>query len=666
MQQGAMLPASATARGLGRFLPAAIFIVTYAAFFPALYGDFVSWDDWANVRDNPHFRGLGPEQLRWMFTTSHMGHYQPLSWVSLAVDWYVYGLERPWGYHLTNNLLHAASAAVFYLIAVRLLRLATRRPEAETSEGSDDRATQVGAVVAALLFAVHPLRVESVAWITERRDVLSSLFYLLTIVCYLRYATGAAGRRGWWFALTVVCFVCALLAKVMSVSLPVILLVLDVYPLRRIGGQRGWVSAAGRRVLWEKAVLLALTVAPMVLAVLSQRGVNSMIPLRLHGIPGRLAVCAYGVVFYLRKSLWPVDLSPLYELPAPVRPLEIQYLAAAVVGLGITLATVALRRRFPAGLAVWVCYLVILFPVLGLLQNGPQIAADRYSYLSCLGPALLAGGGVRAAWLGRWSIGGRAGLCLTCGTVVAVFGVMTWQQCGVWRDSLALWTQAVEVEPDCGFCNSNLGQALEAAGREAEAERVLRHAITVRPRIETAHYMLAGLLRKRGELDAAVGHYRAALEIQPDYVEAMGDLATSLYVMGEADEAVRLYRKVIELAPRRAAAYRNLAGVLAQRGEWAEAEAMGRRATELAPGNAEGYYNYGGVLYGQGKLGEAERAYRRALEINPAYVEAVLNLAVLLRQSGRADEAAEVLRAGIGAAPRAVRLRRMLEEIEGG
>src|SRR3989449_5724761 len=242
-----------TQRWVFRLLPVLIALVTVVPFLPTLDNQFVNWDDDDNLVENPHYRGLGWTHLRWMWTTFHIGHYAPLTWMTFGLDYLFWGL-KPVGYHLSNLLLHAANAAVFYLVARRILGSALSGPRERGNVG-----LAAAAAFAALLFALHPLRVESVAWATERRDVLSGLFYLLTLLVYLQAGEqGARGRSGYWASVGL--FVCALLSKSMAVSLPVVMLILDVYPLRRLGGARGWWGEPARRIYLEKIpfVLLAL------------------------------------------------------------------------------------------------------------------------------------------------------------------------------------------------------------------------------------------------------------------------------------------------------------------------------------------------------------------------------------------------------------------------
>src|SRR2546430_399980 len=374
-------------RWRGWLIPAMIALVTFAAFLPTLQNQFVNWDDDKNFLDNPHYRGLGWTRLRWMWTT-HLGHYIPLTWMTLGLDYLLWGMN-PLGYHLTNLLLHAANAVVFFFVVHRILTRALLSP------AERGHALTVSAGFAALVFAVHPLRVESVVWITERRDVLSGLFYLLTILMYLRACEQEERGRGWYWA-AVGLFACALLSKSMAVNLPVVLLILDVYPLRRLGESIGWWSAPARRGYVEKIPFVLLGAAASAIAVMAQSSVRAAVSLAQLSAPGRLAVSAYGLSFYLWKTVAPVNLSPLYELRPPVNPWAAPFIVSYGLVLALTAIALALRRRVPGLPAAWLAYVVVLLPVLGTFQSGPQIAADRYTYLAGLGWAIFAGAGLRS------------------------------------------------------------------------------------------------------------------------------------------------------------------------------------------------------------------------------------------------------------------------------
>src|SRR5438128_5632625 len=275
--------------------------------------------------------------------------------MTLGLDYLLWGMN-PFGYHLTSLLLHAANAVVFFFVVRRLL---TRALPGPSERG---HALAVAAGVAALVFAIHPLRVESVAWATERRDVLSGLFYLLTILVYLRDCERGERGRGWYW-LSVAVFVLALLAKSMVVNLPVVLLILDVYPLRRLGGAVGWWSEPARRVYVEKIPFVLLAAVASAVALMAQLSHDTMVPVvQLSGL-GRLAVSMYGVSFYLWKTVAPVNLSPLYELPPTVNPWAPPFLLSSDLVLAITAIVLAFRRRVPGLPAAWVAYTVALSPV---------------------------------------------------------------------------------------------------------------------------------------------------------------------------------------------------------------------------------------------------------------------------------------------------------------
>src|SRR2546426_10837597 len=309
---------------------------TFAAFLPALQNQFVSWDDATNFLDNPHYRGLAWSHLRWMWTT-HLGHYIPLTWMTFGLDYLLWGLN-PVGYHLTSLLLHTANAVVFFFLVRRILTLALPSPSER------GHALVVSAVFAALVFAIHPLRVESVAWVTERRDVLSGLFYLVTILMYLRACEGGARSRGWYW-LSVAVFVCALLSKSMVVNLPVVLLILDVYPLRRLGGALGWWSEPARRIYVEKIPFVLLAAAASAIALVSLFSIHAAASLAQLGVPSRLAISAYGLCFYLWKMILPVNLSPIYELPRTVSPWAMPFILSFGLAVAITAMVLTLRRR---------------------------------------------------------------------------------------------------------------------------------------------------------------------------------------------------------------------------------------------------------------------------------------------------------------------------------
>ena len=592
-----------TRRWVHWLVPVLIALVTFAAFLPALQNQFVNWDDHENFRDNPHYRGLAWTQLRWMWTT-HRGHYIPLTWMTLGLDYLLWDMN-PVGYHLTSLLLHAANAVVFFFVVRRIL---TRALPSPSERG---HALAVAAGFAALVFAIHPLRVESVAWVTERRDVLSGLFYLVTILVYLRACEGEKrGRRWYWLA--VATFVCALLSKAMVVNLPIVLLILDVYPLRRLGGAIGWWSEPARRVYVEKIPFVLLAAAASAIALMAQFSIHTVTSLAQLSVPGRLAVSVYGLSFYLWKTVAPVSLSPLYERSV-VNPWAAPFLLSYGGVVTITALALACRRRAPGLPAAWLAYVVTLLPVLGLFQSGPQIAADRYTYLAGLGWALLTGAGLLSCWrTKRFLIPG----CAVC--VVVGLGVLTWNQVQIWHDSERLWTHVLAIDPQSSIAENNLGIVRADQKKRAEAIEHYQRALQIRPEYAQAHYNLGVALAQQGKPAEAIEHYRQALRIKPDDALAHNNWGVVLAEQGRLAEAIEHFQVALRIKPDDALAHTNWGAALAQQGKLAEASEHFLQALRIEPAFAKAHYALGMALAQQGKLAEAAQHYQRALQINPS------------------------------------------------
>jgi tetratricopeptide (TPR) repeat protein len=657
-----------------RLIPAFVFLATVVAFLPSLRNGFVDWDDYKTLVENQNYRGLGWTQLQWMFSTFYMGHYQPLSWVTFGVDYLLGGVE-PFGYHLTNLFLHAVNAVLFYFVTLYLLS-AGRGSPAASGEGP----LRVAAGFGALLFAVHPLRVESVAWATERRDVLSGLFFLLTIFFYLRAAAVAEdnGARRRWLSAAVIVYVLSLLSKASGTVLPVVLLILDVYPLRRLGGGPGkWFGPEVRKVWLEKVPFAFLAVAFGIIALLAQEGAGALKAVEQYDVFSRLAQALYGLAFYLWKSVLPLGLSPLYELPVKLNPLAWPFLLSGFVVLAISVSLYLSRRTWPAGIAVWVYYAVVLFPVLGTAQSGPQLAADRYSYLSCLGWAILGGAGLRYCWGARFSGKIKRGKFIfasaTAGVVVLVLGVLTWKQTTIWHDSEGLWRHALAVGQESSTVHYNLAYVLHKRGELAEAiehyRKSLRfnplsadahdyladalaeqgalaeavehygQAIKINPYFWGAHYNLAIVLERQGKIGEAIVHYRQAVQINPALVEAYNNLGMVSLRREELGEAIEHFRTSLNLNPAQSQVYFYLGNILARQGNLVEAMQHYNEALRIKPDFAEAYHNLGRVLAARGDLDKAIDSFRRALEIRPGYGEAHMSLSQALAEQGKRDEA---------------------------
>jgi Flp pilus assembly protein TadD len=598
-------------------------LVTFVTFLSTLGGQFLDWDDHVNLVQNEGYRGLGWPQVRWAFTSTLMGHYIPLTWLTFSANYAAGGLD-PWGYHLVNLLLHSANALVFYLVARRLLAAAQSGGQ---QAGRDETIILWGAAAAALIFAVHPLRVESVAWITERRDVLSGLFFLVAVLAYLKAVEAGGGGEGRWRARSLAFFAGGLLCKSSIMVLPAVLVLLDHYPLRRG-------TPMGRRLVVEKAGYWALGAAGAVgaLVVLRLSGLR-ITTYGVYGPAARLAMVGYSLWFYPSSWLWPVHLSPLYELPATVDPWTWRFLGPVVGLAAVTALLWLLRKRWPAGLAAWIYSALFVLPVSGVVHAGFQLAHDRYSYLSGLGFALLGGGAI--TWLLRAYRERRldrpvvAAALASAVLVVAALGVGSWQQARIWRDPETLWRWALEVDPRCAVCANNLAALLlnmpsRSAAQMAEAEALARHALTLKPTYDSPYNTLGAILADRHDSGEAEAAFREAMRLAPDRVGPAANLGALYARNGRHAEALPLLRRSWARGPGSPGLRANLGSALrdhgiaeARAGRLDEAIALLREAANVIPDDADVHRNLGLALWEQGRSEAATPHLERAVALRP-------------------------------------------------
>lgn len=616
--------------------PIAIVAITIFAFLPVFQNGFVNWDDDLLLTNNPNYRGFSWENIRWMFSTVHMGHFQPLSWLTYALDYQIWKMD-PFGYHLTNLLLHLANSVVFYFLARGLFRYTL--PESAVFAGR----VSVAAFFATLLFSVHPLRVESVAWATERRDVLSSLFYLLAVLAYLRTHADHAKIRTRPF-IAMVAMSVALLAKCTAVTLLAVFLILDIYLLRRVPSHpRRWLDQDVRPVWREKIPFAVLSVLFSAVAFVAQVNSQSLHPLSRHGIAGRLVQSMYGAAWYIWKTICPLRLSCLYELPQ-YNTLEIDY-RFVVFGGALFVASMGLliSGRWKPVMAAILCYWVTISPVLGMFQNGPQIAADRYSYLSCMSLVLMAAGialyGVRTR-LARW------GMTACACVAVAMLVILTWRQAQVWRTSETLWWNVVRSSSDSsGLARLYLVRCCEEEGRYAEALDHYTAFLRMYPDETDARGNYGIALMRSGRYAEAAAQLEAAMRHLPDEVRILNALAVAYAHMGQADEAVELLRRAMQLKPDFVEAYIVLGNIRREQGKWDEAASAYRQSLVLQPQSAVAERLLATALIGRRDWEPAMHHARRAisLSLEPS-VAAYECLAEAKAGAGRYGEAIEEVR----------------------
>ena len=563
-------------------------LIVIAAFMPALENGFVNWDDDENFVDNPYYRGLGLAQMKWAWTTFWLGVYQPLAWLLFETE-YVFWRLDPHGYHLTSVILHAANVVVLYVLTVTLLV----RCQTDLWQKSPWTCF-LGAGLATALFAVHPLRVEVVAWASCQPYLPCALFSMLAVLAYLSAFERDAYPRRVWLAAAFVLFVAALLSHAIAVSLPAVLVILDVYPLRRFGDAPGrWFGPAARRVWREKVPFILASLVFTGLAIAARnRGAFSP---EHSDASVRIARACYGTWFYLVKTLLPLDLVAMYPLPREMDWLASPFLLSILGTLGVSVGLFLLRRRWPGLLAVWLSYLVILAPNSGIIRFSAQITADRYSYMAMLGWVIAV-----AACLCR--IGQTtsrpprpAAMAIIALGLAALLGLilMTRDQCRTWRDTKTLWTHALTC-----WAGSN----------------------------SRAHYNMGHYFFRRGNIEAATAHYTLALRLDPGDIDIRNNLGVVLAHQGKYAEAATQYAEVLRLDPTDVAAHFNLGVNLFRQGKDSEAATHYAEVLRLDPRSVDAHYNLGVVLSRQRKYAQAESHYLEALRLNPGLARAQNNL----------------------------------------
>lgn len=534
------------ARGLAAWplaLPVAAAVAL--AFLPVVDNGFVDWDDRPNFLENPHFRGVGPDQLSWAWRTFWMGVYQPLGWTLLGLEYLAFRMD-PRGYHTAGLALNALNAVVLYALTLALVGRC--RPDLRAS---NPKGVVLGSALTAALYMAHPLRVEAVAWASAQTYLPCAMFAMLAVLAYLSADVSGPRGRAWWLAGAWALFALALLFKAAAVALPLVLLVLDVYPLRRLGGVAGRRPGVSPGQVWaEKIPWFALSAVFAVLAVRAKHRNGVRLEVEQHlGAMERLAQACYGACFYAVKTVWPTGLSAVYPLPRPFDWGGWPFPACASAVAAVTVLLVLFRRRLPGLWAAWLAYLVMVAPNLGFVRVGNYIVADRYSYLPALGAAPLLAGAV--AWLTRPGRGRAAVSAVVAAAglgALAALSVSTWELSRTWHDSESLSLHALANGAGAETVTA-LGKARERRGDDDGAEVLYREALRRQPGYAPALIYL-GLTRVRqGRPDLADPFLREAVRRRPDSPEAHKALGVALTAQGRPDEAAAEFAEAVRILP---------------------------------------------------------------------------------------------------------------------
>jgi tetratricopeptide (TPR) repeat protein len=558
-----------------------IFMLILFVYTPALKNDFV-WDDREYVSQNTLIRSLTTHSLYSMLTSFSLGNWHPLTSYSHAIDYAFWDLE-PHGHHFTNIILHALNTLLVFLLVIKLVVREKKVDEISLTYKMPLSIKTKSAIIAgitALFFGLHPLHVESVAWVSERKDLLCAFFFLLTLLCYLSYASLVDKRHRWiWFTACLFLFICALMSKPMAVSLPVILLLLDNYPLRRSTG-----LGKNSSVLLEKIPFVALSIASSIVTIIAQRSGGALATMENFPLTDRLLNALRAIVFYIEKMILPVGLVPFYPLPKHIHFFDTQYLLSGIFLLIATgLCLWMLKRGRHLFFITWSYYVVTLLPVLGIIQVGMQSAADRYTYLPSISICLLAGIGV--FWIFEKCVflkhkGITAVFLIFIFTILFLLSQLTITQIKIWQNSESLWTYVTRTFPKSA---------------------------------SLPHYNLGNALLRKGRIDEALTEYKRALSVNPRDVETYNNLGIAYKKKGMLNEAIYEFKKVLTIKPDHAGAHYNLGSVYLIQGNWDEAILEIKQSLLLTPNHAESHSHLGSAYLKKGEVDKAITEYKHAL-----------------------------------------------------
>jgi tetratricopeptide (TPR) repeat protein len=588
-------------------------VFTLSVYWQVHNYDFVNFDDNIYVSDNRHVQGgLTLDGITWAFTTIHASNWHPLTWLSHMLDHQLYGLN-PGGHHTTNLLFHIANSLLLFFIFRKMTGHFWQ------------------SAFLASLFALHPLHVESVAWISERKDVLSTFFWMLTMWSYIRYVQHPRIDK---YLLALLFFILGLMSKPMLVTLPFVLLLLDYYPLGRFDKQADSSNSLKRttffRLILEKLPFFVLVVMSSVITFYAQKHGGAVKPLEIISIQARIANTLVSYASYILKMLCPSKLAVLYPHPGSYPWWQIT--GACSLLLFISFSAIRVIKQSPYFFVGWFWYLGTLVPVIGLVQVGSQSMADRYTYIPLIGIFMIISWGTPEL-VKRWHHL-KIFLSPIAIAILFIFMVVAFFQVGYWKNSITLFEHTLKVTSNNYRAHDSLASALQKQGRIDEAIRHYEEVIRIRPDYVHAHFNLGVILKDQGRIDEAIEHYEEALRFKPDYADAHYNLGNALRVQGRIDEAIKHYKEAIRIKPDYMSAHKNLVILLKRQGRIDEAIKHYEEVLRIKPDFEFAHYTLGNFLKDQGRIDDAIRHYEEALRIKPDYVDAHNNLGIALIYKG--------------------------------
>ncbi len=502
-----------------------IALLVFIVYVPALQNEYVSWDDPSYVFENHHIQTIDAAFIRWALFDFNVANWHPLTWLSYALDYAFWGLS-PLGYHLTNIILHSINVFLLVLLIVRLLEMAQKRMASTANSLSSD-SLRIAAVMTGLLFGLHPLRVESVAWISERKDLLCGSFFLLSILVYSKYVGSEHNRTAEkrlvtrffhkHYLLSMTFFALALLSKPMAITLPVVLLILDWYPFGRIASLRTFFIA-----FIEKIPFLAFSFASSILTILAAQATAPLPSLELFPLSTRLLVATQSLIIYTWKIIWPMHLVPFYPYPANPSILSLEFFIPAVLVVGISITCLIIAKKHKLWLTTWGYYVITITPVIGIIQVGAQSRADRYTYLPSISLFLLIGLGMAWIWE-KISVSKRHALSykiVSTAITILIFislSILTVKQIGIWKNDLNLWTYVIEKEPKVYFAYSNRAMINRKLGELDKAIDDLNKAIELTQNDDIVFINRGMIFLQVGQRQRALSDFEKACELGNDF-----------------------------------------------------------------------------------------------------------------------------------------------------